>query len=301
MTLINTFPLEEEFKKNPELKKADIEYIREWMTKQPHLPKVTDSEIVLFLHSNYYSLERTKATIEQYYTLRTHVPEFFSARDPIGCKDVRNVFTTAFHLPLATKTKEGYQIMTCKLIDTNPSHFVYNDSMKVFTMSQDLHLTTEGTQIGNILILDMAGVTIAHTTRLSPLGIKKFLVYLQEAMPIRLKGLHFINSVPAMDIILGMMKPFMKKELLDLLHIHTNLDTLAKFVPIEALPNEQGGKGGASADLHAANVKRMEEHRAWYQEEEATRRVNESLRVGKAKNATDLFGVEGSFKKLEID
>ena len=76
---------------------------------------------------------------------------------------------------------------------------------------------------------------------------------------------------------------------------------MAKFVPLEILPNESGGKAGAIEELRQNCYKDMEEHRTWFLEEEATRRVNESLRPGKGKTATDLFGAEGSFKKLDID
>lgn len=73
--------LEEEMKKNPELKMSDIEILKHWCEKQPHLPKIQDVELAVFLHSNYYRIELTKNTIEDYYTLRTHLPEFFSKRD----------------------------------------------------------------------------------------------------------------------------------------------------------------------------------------------------------------------------
>lgn len=38
-------------------------------------------ETILFLHSCYYSLEQAKKTIDIYYTIRTHSPEFFAKRD----------------------------------------------------------------------------------------------------------------------------------------------------------------------------------------------------------------------------
>lgn len=112
-------------------------------------------------------------------------------------------------------TKEGYKLIYTRLIDYEPSHFVYNDTIKYFNMIMDMWLYTEGTAKGHIIIVDMEGVTLAHAGRLSPIGIKKYLYYLQEATPIRLMGLHFVNTNAVMDIILAMMKPFIKKELMN--------------------------------------------------------------------------------------
>ncbi|XP_066592372.1 alpha-tocopherol transfer protein-like [Prorops nasuta] len=301
MGYVNGNSFEEELKKNRELKKADIESLQEWCKKQPHLPKITDSELALFLHSNYYLMEPTKTTIDTYYTVRSHVPEFFSGRDPLGHKGLRQALNVAIHTPLRMPTKEGHRIIFGKLIDFDASHYVYNDCMKYFNMVLDLWLYEEGTVEGHIILVDMQGVTLGHAGRLNPLGLKKFLYYLQEGLPVRLKGLHFVHTSAVMDIILNMMKPFMKKELMDVLHLHQTLDSLDKYIPREALPNELGGKAGTVEELKEAQLKNLEKHRAWFQKEEATARVDEAMRPGKGKTATDIFGVEGSFKKLEID
>ncbi|KAG5312590.1 TTPAL protein, partial [Acromyrmex insinuator] len=301
MTSIKLISFEEELKKNPELKESDIQILREWCEKQPHLPKISDSELALFLHSNYYRLEPTKTTIDTFFTVRTHVPEFFSNRDPINNKELKKATETVTDQILEGITSEGYKILYGRLLDIEPSHFVYNDVLKLFNMVLDLWLYTEGTCNGHILLIDMKNISFGHVGRLSPMGLKKFLYYLQEGLPVRLKGMHFMNASPVVDVILNMMRPFMKKQLLDMFHMHTTSDTLAKFIPLEVLPNEAGGQAGLIQELHSKQMKKLEDHIAWFQEDESNHRVNESLRPGKAKTATDLFGVEGSFKKLEID
>jgi hypothetical protein len=50
--------------------------------------------VLLFLHSCEFSLEKTKNTIETYFTIRAGVPEFFARRDP-KTADVKNSFDVA--------------------------------------------------------------------------------------------------------------------------------------------------------------------------------------------------------------
>ena len=106
--------------------------------------------------------------------------------------------------------------MFAKLIDFDASKYVYNDGMKHFNMILDLWLYGEGTMNGHVLLFDVSNVALGHAARISPMGLKKFLFYLQEGLPVRLKGLHFMNTNAAMDVILNMMKPFMKKELINM-------------------------------------------------------------------------------------
>lgn len=301
MDSIKLVSFEEELKKNPELKESDIQILREWCNKQPYLPKISDSELALFLHSNYYRLEPTKTTIDTFFTVRTHVPEFFNDRDPINNKDLKKAFEILTDIIMVGTTKEGYKVIYGRLLDADPSHFVFNDCMKVLSMVIDLWLYTEGTCLGHIILVDMKNVSFGHVARLSPMSMKKWLYYLQEGLPVRLKGLHFMNASPIVDSILNIMRPFMKKQLMDIFHMHTTNDTLNKFVPIEILPNEAGGQAGPVQELHEKQLKELIDHVPWFQDDEANHRVNESLRPGKAKSAMDLFGVEGSFKKLEID
>lgn len=92
MPVIKRITLEEELKKHPELKLSDIHILREWCKKQPHLPKIQDVDLAIFLYYSYYNIKLTKSKIENYYTYRTHAPELFSNRDILKEKQLRDVF-----------------------------------------------------------------------------------------------------------------------------------------------------------------------------------------------------------------
>lgn len=59
---------------------ADLAALKEWIKQQPHLRANTDDQfLVAFLRGCKYSLERAKAKIDKFYTLKTKFPELFSA------------------------------------------------------------------------------------------------------------------------------------------------------------------------------------------------------------------------------
>lgn len=293
--------VEEEFKKNPELKESDLQALREWCKKQPHLPKIADIDLILFLHSNYYLLEPSKRTIDNYFTMRTHVPELFTNRDVLNSPSLRKQLDIAVYTPLKGLSKKGYSIIYSRFIDFDPTHFVHSEMEKSNGMVVDLWLRTEGTVKGHVFLMDMQGSQMGHVSRMNPSIAKKSLLYVQDALPVRLKELHVMNVTPLFDVMLTICKPFVKKELLDMLHFHTSLESLEEYIPLDILPNEAGGKAGPLSKFNEDRMKLLTDFRDWFIEDEKSGRVNENLRPGKSKNAGEVFGVEGSFKKLDID
>lgn len=297
---MKTITIEEEYKKFPELQKSEVIKVLEWIKKESHLPNLNELEVILFVYSCYNRVELAKQTIDIYYTTRTHCPEFFSNRD-INGSDVSNAMNVVAVAPLPHTTPAGQKIIISKLINFEPNEFNFVDAIKLYFMCVDLWLMEQGIADGHILIIDMDGCALGHVLRLGPFVMKKFLYFLQEALPVRLKGFHFVNVVPFMDKILAIMRPFMKKELMDVMHLHTTMETLHQHVPKESLPKELGGSLDSIHDFYRKFYDKLKENGEFFMEEEKTRRVNEKLRPGRPKKASDIFGAEGNFKKLDID
>lgn len=292
--------LEGEFKRNKDLKKDDLDKLREWAESQPHLPKISDVQLAIFFHSCYYSNEATKICIDNYYTCKLLCPEFFANRDPTN-NELTVSYKNACIVILKKPTHEGYRVLYGKLTTFKPELFNLHTQLKVVDMSLSLVHRQEGSKPGFIVVLDTHGLQLGHLLRLNPLVIKKFLYYLQEAMPVRLQGFHFVNCVPFMDKVLALMKPFMKKELMDMLALHQpKSQAIFKYIPQECFLNEFGGQGGPENEVHDEHLKNMKDNKEFFVNEEVLV-ADESKRQGRAKNAGDLFGVEGTFKKLDID
>lgn len=68
----------------------------------------------------------------------------------------------------------------------------------------------------------------------------------------RLKGFHFINTPSFMDRILVLLKPFIKKNFADMLHLHpAPIDSLYEFIDKKQLPKELGGDGDTCEQLRS--------------------------------------------------
>lgn len=125
------------------------------------------------------------------------------------------------------------------------------NSMKIILMIGDLRLAFEELGVaGDIIIMDAAVATPAHFARFTPPLVKKFLICVQEAYPVKLKEIHIINVSPLVDTIVNFVKPFLKEKIRQRIHFHHDLDSLYKFVPKSVLPKEYGGDIGSIKDIN---------------------------------------------------
>ncbi|CRK86620.1 CLUMA_CG000457, isoform A [Clunio marinus] len=281
----------------------NLNAFREWIKKSPHLKSRNDDQfLVSFLRGCKYSLERAKQKLDMYYTLRTHIPELFADRDPTSEKN-QTVIKLGAALPLPiTDSPDSPRLMLMRPGAFDATKFTMQDVMKISTMVMDISMQEDDnmTVAGQIGIVDLANVTLAHLIQMQPAFIKKMTMMWQDGLPIRQKGVHYINTPKSFEQVFNIIKSFMNEKMRSRVYVHSSLDSLYKVVPRRLMPSEYEGEAGSLQSLVEKWEKKLHSYRDYFVED-IKFGVDEKKRPGRPKNPDSLFGIDGTFRQLQFD
>lgn len=252
----NFFDLEKAIEKDPDLSHEKLSALRSWCQGRDDIfPGMTDMQLLLFLQSCYGDVEATKECMAQYFTCILEVPQFFDHWD-VSREQIKQGLDTVFYSPLPRLSPKNHLMVACRFRHTDASKYVFSDGSRIFMMTTEAQFLSRGPQEGLCVIMDMTNMCFSHLWRFPVPLVRRFIGMIQEGMPVRLKEIHIVNCSYFLPTLMSFLKPFMKKELADLIQCHSGaMESFRHQFSPEYLPTELGGTAGTLQQHHDDNVR----------------------------------------------
>lgn len=118
--------------------------------------------------------------------------------------------------------------------------------------------------------MDLKGAGMGHAMQMTPSMIRKAVNSWQDVNPIRVKGMHYINTPLNVHVVMNIFKTFMKEKLRRRLHLYRGdgKKILSSLIPCDILPPEYGGCGPSVDTLLNEWKNRVISNRDWFMKPE---------------------------------
>ena len=295
----------EQFGETPDILESSLQQLRSWISKSPHLQDIQqdDKTLKMFLRGCKLSLERTKEKLDMYHSVKGSLPEWFDNWNPFD-PFMQEFLKSGVFLPLPGYDKKGRFVVLFRGGKMDATLGTLNDYLKAVHIVQTMAIgSDEQTSIqGFVQISDMAGMGLQHVPIFDIATMKKLVTVTEKAWPLRPKAEHLLNVPGLMESLNNMFQRMKKQKIQDRVHVHKtgDLRKLHEDVGLNILPEEYGGTNGTIEELTKYWKKTVEDNMEALLELNSYK-TDESKRPGKPIAHAEIFGIEGSFRKLNID
>ncbi|KAK7863383.1 hypothetical protein R5R35_004347 [Gryllus longicercus] len=280
----------------------DVIILQEWLTKQPHLPSPADPRrLQWYLLQTKNSVEESKRLLDAFYTIRSSGnPELFRDRDPLR-PELQAAARSTTMAPLPRLTPEGYRIVAFKMLKPEAAIRLPIEYAKISMMSTEIRML-EDVNAGTVLLVDLSGYTTSHLSTLTMPLIRKYSYYTQNIYKSRVKAIHVLNASTLVEKLSNLLRPFLKEKVFKRMCIHPRDNhRLFETLPQDTIPEDYGGTLPSLAELNEKWLEKLISYRDWFHQEEHEQKVDETKRPSNSEQYSGEFGVEGSFRKLNLD
>ncbi|XP_023240524.1 alpha-tocopherol transfer protein-like [Centruroides sculpturatus] len=243
-----------------------------------------------FLRARKFDLKRSLQLLKNYFNVRIEYPQYFKNHLPSKLGRVLDMNIVRF-LPILDQDGSYIYLYQFRNWDTSIASGV--EVLRAIMLVLDFQLNFHRAQEKKIVcIIDSAGLALTHFYHYPPRVVHSMVTFiLKDSYQLRYKEVHFVNLNIIIKAILSVMFPLLSSKLRKRFHIHSDMESLHKFVNPDCLPSEFGGNLPDFDPTEATNMLKSNEE--LFQRREEYVKLYEEQRN---KNFT-----EGTFRYIRED
>lgn len=263
-----------------------------------------DESLLIFLRAKKYSLEKAVKLMKYFLLCPTNFPQYFKNLD-VTDPSMITIVKTGLVLVMPERDEDGCRILMYRPGLIDPKQFPVDDCFKIQIAVLEYLLSEEETQVAGVVsIYDFANFPKSLLTYLSFSDYRNIFYLLVNVLPLRLKAFYIVGLPPFARQFFEWGIGFMHTKLKERLKFVSDFEELKKFVDIQLLPEEYGGKISIQENIKylQENLQKNRERILLLNDVDAEfeRKKPSSKKDKNIKRDADLV-TPGSFKKLQID
>ncbi|TMW54885.1 hypothetical protein DOY81_000118 [Sarcophaga bullata] len=232
-----------ELRETPEIREAAIKELRELLQSCSEIRYRDDDEfLIIFLRACHFY---PKSAFEKMKTTATFRKDNAALLHGLLIDHVKEKFVNYGIINVLKNCDQlgrRVLIVNCGAI-WDPSLVPADDVFRMLYMVHIAAQLEEETQIrGVVCIMDFDGLSMKQVKALSPTFSRRLLTFIQDAMPLRMKEVHFVKQPFIFKMVWSLFKPFVREKLNKRMHFHgSDMKSLHKFLSPDVLPENYKG------------------------------------------------------------
>ncbi|XP_045511032.1 alpha-tocopherol transfer protein isoform X2 [Colias croceus] len=266
-----------ELRETPEIIKPAVEELRRLLEedKELYVPCDRDAWLIRFLRPCKFYPESAYDLIKRYYNFKVKHHKHYEGLTP---SKEQNVFNQNVLKVLPTRDQLGRRVLVLELGNSNHTairkllslilkgmwEFIISiavmqiikllekwnhnqcnldEVFKGCVLFLEAAMLEPETQIcGAVVIFDMDGLCLQQAWQFTPQFAKRIVDWLQECIPLRIKGLYIINQPYIFNMVFQLFKPLLKEKLRSrIVFMGSDRELLYKYISPKNLPDKYGG------------------------------------------------------------
>ncbi|KAI5634525.1 CRAL/TRIO domain-containing protein [Phthorimaea operculella] len=232
-----------ELRETPDVVQPAVQELRRLLEedKDLHVPSESDAWLIRFLRPCKFYPDSAYELIKRYYAFKVKHHKHYDGLMP---SKEQNVFNQNILTVLPCRDQLGRRILVLELgkkWKTNKCSL--DEVFKGCVLFLEAAMLEPESQIcGAVVVFDMDGLSMQQVWQFTPPFAKRIVDWLQESIPLRIKGLYIVNQPYIFNMVFQLFKPFLQEKLRNrIIFIGNDRDLLHKYISPKCLPENYGG------------------------------------------------------------